>query len=112
MLTFLVQAQGALDALAGFDDGALDADDGCIVDKLSTIAQRADSSQEREQDEEQQERLCLCQWNARLDVKLRQRSLPRQCFAQNGGLIKHPQPKPLINHYKAEPVQVNRTFFE
>lgn len=75
-LTLLVQTQGALDALSRLDDGALEANDGRIVHELSTVAQRTDGAQEREEDEEQQQRLRLVQGNAGLKVELRQGSLP------------------------------------
>ena len=86
--TLLVQSDGAFQTLAGLDGDGVEASNGRVVHKPPPITEGTDRAQEGEENEEQEQGLCLCQWNAGLNVELRQSSLPRQSLPQNRRLTK------------------------
>jgi hypothetical protein len=75
LITSLAEAEGAAEALAGLDDGLVEAGD-LLVDEAAAVSESADGAKEGEEDEEQEEGLRLVDGDARLQVQLRKDALP------------------------------------
>nr|CAB3499327.1 unnamed protein product [Digitaria exilis] len=65
------------------DDGALEPRG--VVDEAPPVAERADGAQEREEDEEEQQRLRLVDGDPRLEVELREDAPAGDGLAEEGG---------------------------
>lgn len=75
LITSLAEAEGAAEALAGLDDGLVEAGD-LLVDEAAAVPESADGAKEGEEDEEQEEGLRLVDGDARLQVQLGKDALP------------------------------------
>ena len=101
----LVQTEGALHSLPGLDGDAVEASNGRFVHEPSTVTERTDCSQEGEEDEEDEQGLCLRQWDAGLDVELRQSSLSGQSLSEDRSLKITSQRKHVRCHLIHNPQQ-------
>lgn len=68
IFTSLAEAEGATEALAGLDDGLVEAGD--LVDEGTTVSESTDGAEEGEEDEEEEEGLRFVDGDARLQVQL------------------------------------------
>ena len=73
-ITSLAEAEGATEALAGWDDGLVEASG--VVDEGAAVSESADGAEEGEEDEEEEEGLRLVDGDARLQVQLGKDALP------------------------------------
>lgn len=73
--TSLAEAEGAAEALAGLDDGLVEAGD-LLVDEATAVPESPDGAKEGEEDEEQEEGLRLVDGDSRLQVQLGKDALP------------------------------------
>lgn len=79
----LAEAQRGAEALARGDDGLVEARHRLVVDEAAAVAERADGAEEGEEDEEEEEGLRLVDRDPRLQVQLRQDSLPGDGLTQD-----------------------------
>ena len=79
-ITSLAEAEGATEALAGWDDGLVKAGD--VVDEGAAVSESADGAEEGEEDEEEEEGLRLVDGDSGLQVQLGQDTLPGNGLSQ------------------------------
>ena len=73
--TSLAEAEGATEALAGLDDGLVQAGE-LLVDEPTTVPESANGAKEGEEDEEEEQGLRLIDGDARLQVQLGKDAFP------------------------------------